>query len=77
MDNITELANIEGDAPEFEINLGKEIAKALVISTATTVGFAAGLVVFVTAMNKIDNIKKRRAEKKAAKIKSETPENES
>lgn len=47
----TELVLIEEDAPEFEdFNLGTEIAKSLVLSTAQTAGVVGGFVVVAIAL---------------------------
>lgn len=51
-----------------ELSFGKEIAKALAISTATSAGVIAGFVAVGLAINKLDEMKKARAAKKAAKL---------
>lgn len=59
------------DAPETsdfeELSLGQEIAKTLVISTATSAGVIAGFVVVGLAIGKFNDIRAKRAAKKAAK----------
>jgi homoserine kinase len=59
------------DAPETsefdELSFGKEIAKTLVISTATSAGVIAGFVVVGLTISKFNDIKAKRAAKKAAK----------
>jgi hypothetical protein len=56
----TELILIEGDAPEFEdFNLGTEIAKSLVLSTAQTAGVVGGFVVVAIALEVGTKLHKR------------------
>jgi len=49
-----------------ETSFGKEIAKTLALSTATSAGVFAGFVVISLAVTKFDELKKKRAAKKAA-----------
>lgn len=49
-----------------ETSFGKEIAKTLALSTATSAGVVAGFVVVGLAITKFEELKKKRAAKKAA-----------
>jgi len=49
-----------------EISFGKEIAKSFAISTAVTAGSWAGMIAVGLAVSKIQDLKKKRAAKKAA-----------
>lgn len=51
-----------------ELNFGTEIAKALVISTVTSIGAMAGFVVVGVAVSKFQDYKDKREAKKAAKL---------
>lgn len=57
-----------------ELSFGKEIAKTLALSTATSAGVIAGFLVVGLALTKIQEIKKNRAAKKDA-AKQDTVEN--
>lgn len=62
---------MDNETQEFEdINFGVEIAKALAISTATTVGVCAGFLVIGYAYSKFEELKKARQAKKIAKNKN-------
>ena len=62
----------ENTDPSF----AKEIAKSVVLSTAISAGVVTGMIAVGMAMNKIEKLKARRAEKKAAAQKdTETKEN--
>lgn len=65
----TELALIEGDAPEIEdFHLGKEIAKSVAISTAQTAGIVGGFVVVAIAFEGGSRLYKRFFKKNEPKL---------
>lgn len=58
----------ETSGPSF----AKEIAKSVVISTAISAGVVTGMIAVGMAITKIEKLKARRAEKKAAQKDTET-----
>lgn len=65
-----------------DISFGKEIAKTLALSAATTAGMVVGLVAVGLAASKIQEVRKNRADKKVAEkaakvdVTDKTPANE-
>jgi hypothetical protein len=53
--------------PNENDRLGTAIAKDFALSTVTTIGVLTGMIVVGFAMSKVENLKKKRADKKAAK----------
>ena len=58
----------ENNDPSF----AKEIAKSVVLSTAISAGVVTGMIAVGMAITKIEKLKARRAEKKAAQKDTET-----
>ncbi|QPX71444.1 hypothetical protein SscP1EGY_47 [Streptomyces phage SscP1EGY] len=76
MDQTFETPVVDETSENTDPSFAKEIAKSVVLSTAISAGVVTGMIAVGMAMNKIEQLKARRAEKKAAALKdSENKEN--
>lgn len=74
MDQNFETPVVDETSENNDPSFAKEIAKSVVLSTAISAGVVTGMIAVGMAIGKIEKLKARRAEKKAAQKDIETKE---